>query len=865
MSAALVPVTERARRGALQRLDLQLGGARRGLWLRVDAELWAQRGAPGGRPLAEALAELVHAELSPADGPDRLLVIVEWPAALSERSPLRLDGVEPQPDAPPVLSVMFAERVHSTFAGAWDLVQIPPRTFSERSALEVWVAAATEEGLRLCAAARAARRDRRQEGGRGEGDARRSAPLETPTPGAPWVQAVWGWLNQDLSFTAPGLGGLVASRPHYWRVPIHEAARGAALVVLGALLLLVMRGATEVAIHLAAPTPLPSAPPALAARWVPASACTLANPRFVEKLREQIFSVSREAQPPAGARWDAQADLCGLFDRELDGWVGTLEDPSRPDGGNLGDAAAAQACFELLGRPEVYADPEAKARGVYADPERLLTSEDTAVSALAGTVKALRASCAAHRPLLADTLRGAILATHVGGLTGTPERAPLAKLPNAEGPLALREQALAVATGGLPADQSGCVYAGARLGWEGADYPDLCATPVDPGDPLRALEGRVGEDTEPSVVRRYTQARFGPTLSRAPGAGPDAPVWACHQALLAGARSTTRLGRWGLPVPTPGAYNVSGVGAMSQLQVEAAIGGRADGLELGACWALVADSLTSWTPAYPLVAEVKDEGWPDAAQRVCGQLCAVGYGLADRAGDADWSTPSEDLAVCLNLDTQREWRAADTSPGFPALTLIWSGEGAVAPPSYSPNRRVAPSAEQVCAFHLVAQGAFAPDDPDWMPAGLTPRAWAGERLHPGLSAEERRAPRVSAGGDDGWAAWSIEGFAQTGLDHRWGERECASAALTCFGAIALESVEDPLSRLGWAGRYDARARELARLPAEDLAALHPWCALVQPYLKPVERRDQADATCRAGVLDARDAVAEALRRAELPR
>ena len=856
MSTALVATTDASRRSALSRLELQIQGVCRGLWLVVDAELWVQRGAPGGRPLAEALAELVHAELGADDGAERILVILEWPAELAARSPLHRHGADPQPDAAPVLSVMFAERVHSALAGAWDLVQIPPKTLSEHSELDAWINAATVAGQRQCAEVRAARRERRQEGGRGDGDARHSAPLALPNPDAPRARAVWGWLNQDLSLTTPGLGGLVASRPHYWRYPVAQAARGAALIVLGTLLFVVMHGATMLAIRLVAPRPPDPAPSFVAERWVPASACTLANPRYVEALRAQVFSVSRPGLSQGGARWDAQADLCGLFDRELDGWVGTLEDHARPDGGNLGDAAAAQACFELLGRPEVYADQDAQARGIWADPERLLRSEDTAVSALAGTVKALRASCAAHRPLLADALRGAILATHVGGLTATSKLAPLVNLPNAAGPRALRAHALEVATSGAPVDQSGCVSAGSRLGWEGGDYPDLCATAIDPADPLRALAGDLSQDTEPSVVRRYTQARFGPTLKRAPGAGPDAPVWACHQALIAGTRATTRLGRWGLPIPVPGAYDVTAAhGAKSQLQVESAIGGRADGLDLGACWSLIADTLTSWTPAYPLVAEVKAEGWPDAAQRVCGQLCAVGYGLADRAGDALWATPSEDLALCLHLDPTRDWRASATPAGFPALTLPWSGEGEAAPPSYSPNRRVAPTAEQVCAFHLIAQGQFSPDDPKWLPAGLEARSWAGER----------RDPRVSAGGDDGWAAWAIEGFAETGLDHRWGERECASAALTCFGAIALETVEDPLSRLGWAGRYDARARELARLPAEDLAASHPWCALVQPYLKPVEQRDQADATCRAGVLDARDAIAEALRRAEVPR
>jgi hypothetical protein len=894
----------RAARGLLDRLanepdDLPEGdGAEPGLYLLLDERqlrgFWVTLGAswldegtvagvtpPFARAMLDAAVEALwwaRYDVGPLVlGAWRPIVVLEWTAALAVRSNLPPPGVPSAQATAPVAtgtarwlvapeagaagedaaegavpwanlpaerslvcvlrgSMRWARNVHE---GRFELVQLPapeeegqgiasmPASWRKRGLpLEEWVEVAAGQAARP------------------EGDHHLGFPLQLPgnRVGFP----VTGWLTRDLEVQPPrpadaAVGGLVSRDT---RNPV--LARTAQAMAVTALVLAGTLGfsgglqwISRPAIETAAPAIQPAAQPAF-------SVCSAEHGRFVDQLSCEIAHLAAGSEPGGASctGWrhgaNLQATWCGLRDRDLDG--------GRTARGHAwADAAAAQACFEVLGRPYDYTlrPAEDAVRGSQpplANPVALLEDPRLKVTALGELVESLDSGCAYYRDRVATFVDGAILAAHVGdgGDDGS----------------GLRREVFGQAASGLPRSLQPCLDSGGGLPLESAtSFESLCpgagGAERDDRDPDRGKELEIrasqpwsaldgpADDEVPSVVDRYARARFALGW-------PSSGRWACHRRLVEGSARAEAPAAWDLTVPVPGGYAEGGVRTQIALDAklthardpQRASDPAASDVNVGdVCWPVVDRLLAAYTPVHPLLGAPPPDAWPSVEQRVCGQVCAVNYRLAaPPAGPR--VTPTGDLATCLDTAPPFDPRTGGADGVFDRLALPWNqlkGGG------WQP-----PSPETLCAFHLVAQGYV----PDVLAKDVAPTLWAGQPI-PGSKL---------AGGRDGAAAEAAEALVRYGRNRSYAT--CSRAAAQCFVERLLRVTGDPSSGPQlWSGAWRRDLDSLVRASPEDLID-SPWCRVLRPYLYEPGRLPEGDLDfpCALGVAETRDRVSAVLDR-----
>lgn len=662
-------------------------------------------------------------------------------------------------------------------------------------------------------------------------------------PGGRVARPLAGWLTRALepwpARPEELAEGVLSAREvgTKWKALVARALGSTVAVLLGV-------GGLAGAVRLAAeprPQPLPVTP--LPAPQPAMSVCSADHLAFVSELRCQVATLavsdnpdtpicgdagSPGAPPDAGA--DLQAAYCGLLDRELDGWTGNRA--VRDATYNFGALALSQACFNVLGRPYAYTQPGGFSGGrAVADPERFLRDPDLGIASLVEADTKLRAACDRVRSRTEARVEGSIFATHLGG----PAAATFVQ---GEDESATLRRALAqLVRGGLSGEATRCFDVGVREGVPWPSYAGVCG-PGDPADEAlqqSAIWRRLGgEGGTGDVVGRYVSARFG--LS-GPAHKTQSELWRCHLALIGVGEELKGWARglWDLVLPVPRVYNVRGAGADSQLVLDAGMRAFESGLDAGVCWSVVKRRLTGYTPVHPLLEELDADGWPSVEQRLCGQTCASAFHLTTPEGGA-WLTPKTDLRLCLN-------DAPPTTPpdfgqdALDTLRMPWNG-----------TSWHSPSAAQICAFNLVAQGYFSADEG---PGGKAPVQWAGETA-PGS--------RI-AGGPNGLAADAVAGMQRYGAGSGWSVGRCSFVATQCFTELLLEITGDPgVERYEWLPRWNSAIAALSATKTNVLAEKHPWCAPLQPYLGDTTDLAQLDTPCRRGVDEARAAIERAATR-----
>lgn len=805
------------------------GEALAGLWVTLGPSWVVEAPAdadevPLVRALLDALTEAVWWARLPVGSTRRwdLAIVLEWPPALAERCgratpgrfPARVDErregwgepegdaggwlddpIEPAPAPDPAWGAPAAplERRSVLTVVACSL-SLRRGRHTGRFAI-VTPAAAAEPGEWLGASASPAAPD---------------APLgeALPLPGGRVGHAQPGWLGRDLEALPRATGTLGAALPpREIGGRLLQELRGATLLTGGVLAavvpvgLLVQLAATP-ALRAAARLPEPEAQP-------PMSPCSIDHPPFLDALRCALGDAAGDpldgCDVGAPAPRDLQATWCGLADRADDAL-------GRFDHARL---AASQACYAVLGAPWSYRlDPEATGPGV-ADPDRFLTDPSLGIAGLREVVEALDAACVQAGARLEAGVEGAVLATLVGGAEGEAR--------------ALRDAALGHAGRGRSAEERRCLAAGAESGVIGSlAYDGLCGGRDPDGAPAwEALAGAPGGKAGASLAARYVHARFGPVASAgAPGEAPT-DLWACYGDLVAGRGAGATPVGWDEVLPRPARF---GGGLVArQLQLEAGLRALADGgLDAGPCWRVAARALETWPMAHPLVAEVGD-GWPAEDQQLCGQVCATAMGLRRPTG-GPWLTPRADLAACVDARPP----AGAAGPGvFDPLRLPWNGVP-----------RVKPRVEDVCAFHLVAQGWIGAAAGPVLVDALPPPLWAGEAT----------VGSGVAGGADGAAARSAESLGTYGRARS--RATCAHVAAQCFASGAIDVVSDgKLEPWSWGDRWRRWVADLPSRRRDELAAASPWCARVVPYVGAdgALPDGELDYPCAAGVAEVRAA------------
>jgi hypothetical protein len=827
-------------------------GALRGFWL-TAGESWLDEGPNAGRmpPYAKGLLDAVteavwwqRFRVAPVTlDAWRPILVTEWPASLADRSstpppgvppehvrgPLDLDDdhgddgwLEPEataevsrpverggptvdawpglPDARSLVSIVRGtlRRTRSVHDGRYELVHLAapeeeglgvasiPADWRSGIPFDDWVVSAATDAAPLPAVHEL------------------GWPLRLP--GGRVGFPLSGWLDRDLGVQPDhprdAATGVLVARDT--RSPllgqILMAMSVTAWVLFGTLGVsggLHWISQPKVEAELATPTVAPQ--PAI-------SVCSADHRRFVEQLRCEVAHLAegREAgegdcdQVPEDV--DLQAAWCGLHDRALDGQTAL-------SGDDWSELAAAQACFDVLGRPWQYAREGSGSTA--ADPERLLRDPGLKVSALVDVVDRLDDACDTYRDKLERKVAGAVLATHVGGPSDEAQ--------------ALQQLAFKRVLQGLAEPVQSCLLAGRAEGartsqrWLHVCGEQLDERPWETDKAWNALAGDAPLD-RPALVDRYLAARFG---EREPTEG----LWACHLQLERREPAGTGLGRWDLSVPVPGSYADPGVG--SQLLLDAWLLALREGSESGGpCWAEVDRMLAGYTPVHPLLGGVAREGWPSDEQRVCGQVCAARYRIGAPSGE--WVTPGADLASCLDAAAPSDDVVAGNGR-LDRLRLPWSASASGA--------WVAPRAADVCAFNLVAQGLL----PGALPDDLAPPAWAGEVV----------SGSGIAGGREGIAARAADALASFGRNRS--TATCGNAAVACLAAEMLDVLGDP--RVGAHEWRDAWSRRVASIPIrsrEELAD-RPWCRIVRPYVDEDHKLPEGDLDfpCALGVEQAR--------------
>ena len=695
-----------------------------------------------------------------------------------------------------------------------------------------------------------------------------------------------GWLTRDLTLwpTTPSeiREGVLEERDIgllWFRQLVHASSLTAgvtvAALVLGLLVFLAARPAQE-----EAPAPPPLAPqPAL-------SVCSPDHQAFVEEFRCQIRHLAGGGHPEqrvcgdAGApevtgvlagQDDLRAPWCGLLDRSRDGVVVETEEST------FSNLAAARACFNVLGHPYTYeraAEP-GQPRTRRPAPELLLEAGPLQIESLADLVGSLQKTCDELRPALERRFQGAILSLLVGrvpkdGVLGTRERivtrgaGGLGSLPESERLLtALALQAAAP----MRVPEAECLIGGVDGGvptdggW-GALCPAARSRSEAGGGAWRALAPPPQLPAE-GVGTGYRLARFS-----SPDKAKD-PLWRCALNLDGRLPSATEpvSSEWGLEVEAPASWTDRHARLDRQLDLDAAlVRMRAAPGIAGACWSVVDRLLANYEPVHPLLGPIDKLPWPSREQQLCGQICAVRYQLAQAGQEDRWLTPESDLRRCVLLDHPISDFSLDgddlTALGLAAdsalevlgkvrsegelldrLGLPWNG-------SAEDDGWIPATAEQVCAFNLLAQG-YLPTGERGLPIdGSTAFAWAGETsTSSGL-----------AGGQEALAfrsATSLESYGRARS-----RSSCGHVASTCMvggmlGVIGKAGIGAPQ----WPGEVNRWLDGVAHRRADDQTKPEPWCSLVQPFLprQGALPEGELDYPCAKGVDDARVAVEAALR------
>lgn len=712
----------------------------------------------------------------------------------------------------------------------------------------------------------------------------------------------YGWLTRSLEVW-PLLASTIRSGTLNDRVVQSRWKQQLAMATSSSIIVLTLVISVAMAIRQAA-TPRPEAspePPPPAAQ--PAMAqCSAEHTQFVEEFRCQVKALSEGGRDALGdavcedrsdqakdpirplAAEDLQAAYCGLLDRAEQGWqakFGVADDAPKS---NWAQFAAAQACFNVLGHPYPYELMTYGERKV-ANPGKFLQDENLRVEPLMQLVTDLEAACTAYRERLEARVEGAIFATHVGD---SSQRTVTARR-------SLRELATSYALDGMPDEIAQCFREGMEAGLEAVEYHRICTGGRGPNDTADREFGELAAgsqagskvliwaklagdhlamgEAQGGLIDRYTRARFGNYLpDETNGIGLRAvegqvarasELWQCH--MMLGERfgpgrppADNGLGLYQVRIPFPTAYDVSGRGARTQLQLDAGLMAMRDGgLPAGVCWSVVSRRLTQYQPVHPLLAIPDDKSWPSAEQQLCGQICAAYYGVRRSAYEADWATPYGDLDLCVSRElppTSSSGRDGLGAEGLDQLRIPYHSL-AVSTNSY---RWITPDHSDVCAFNLIAQGQMPGTAEGYIVGARAPEQWAGSTSEgSGIAGNPRQAIEL------------VRAAYRPGSGGRSGVEVCGDVATQCFTSLMLEVInprlegDERVQRYEYLSAWQSRVRSVAGLAEGAIREQHPWCAAIFPYLLPQQAGARTGTTdidepCRRGVEAARERAVAAI-------
>ncbi len=736
----------------------------------------------------------------------------------------------------------------------------------------------------------------------------RGPPLGLPRGGVGFP--ITGWLTRGLAIWPPSPHDLALGRVRErdvgarWKAQVRQvlvSTLGVVGMTLSVALLVYILSSPSAGDAEERKPPAPQ--PALAL-------CSASDAQFINELRCQVDALSGtfdskkascadsgHVSDVVATKADLQAAWCGLRDRDRDGVTATVSTSRVKKTVAWADLAASRACFNVLGKPYLYAldrDPSITnpAKRV-VDPSTLLEDADLQIAGLVQVVAELDATCDYVRPYLSRQTEGAILATHVGRPPPPPGRNARPGEPEID----LRSLVARSAADALSAPERACFKYGLsngilsetrRFGSSQAplQYGELCGSAaarlagsndpvgdaiftnrypqnIDPDAPnlytvfekrnaWKQLDGEVGPETLP-LVERYYAARFGGALPKS-GGEIEAALWACHASLAQGLaenrRPTSGEVDWLLRTAIPQAYELDGAGVMSQLVFDATLRTLdGDAARLGACWQVVRELSLRYSRVHPLLGE-PEATWPSVEQQICGQVCAVAYNLRASAPETEWATPREDLGVCVDNnrpgdvdDTSLAWKRESSQ--INRLRIPWNPAG---------NGWREPSVSEVCAFHVVAQ-AYLP--PEVVVGEVPAQLWAGTG----------KTNSQLAGGPEGTAMRAAEALSSVGRARS--VNTCGHVAAQCFVS----------GMLGVMGNGEHRAYEWTQAWSKDVLRLvspdsrgaatdpsvmtdSPWCSLIQPFISRDGRlpEGQVDYPCALGVEQTRGAVYESMRK-----
>ena len=603
---------------------------------------------------------------------------------------------------------------------------------------------------------------------------------------------------------------------------------------------------------------------------------------------------------------DLQPVFCGLLDRIDDGGgIRFGESEVAP-----ADFAAAQACFNVLGRPYPYRLTAADAASMGVGDQRMLGDarlflEDEAlgIGPLREALLQLHGICEAYRDRTEHRTEGAIFATHVAGVRDTRKSMGRTDKMDANRPLrGLLRRKVLVNTSAI---NQTCFIKGERSGTDFEHYEDVCIdaddrdaavgfTPSDPkmerlaeasklwatlrapevwrprrGDSRRVVDELEGSRAPSGVVEAYFTSRFGQRpMGRGRGAGVRGPsLWACHDQLTDGTvRSGEANGLWQTTYRVPEIYAVSGSLALDeQLIFDAAFrsflgqddGGGSGAYDGGVCWQVVFKSASAYTPVHPLLSEVEPDGWPAMDQQICGQVCAAYYKVGNSLNDEDWVTGGSDLRACVQNNAYPENWGAVGDRGFDRLAIPWHGRGD------QPGEVRTVTSENyegflahTCAYNVVAQSLIP------MPEGSEEGFVVQDRTGQQFGGETASGSRV-VGGREGLPTRYIEGLINPYGEGVGSVAACGHVATQCLTGVLLEVTGDgSVESYRWLPEWRKQIEALSSLQRSDLRRSNPWCEGVQDYLVPKAETAQLDTPCVAGVDKARVRVETAIREME---
>lgn len=897
-------------------VDLTDGQARlAGFWL-VCGAWYLRSGAPGAPertpPYAGAFLDAAtesvwwQRPVTPLLGQGwRPLVVIEWPPALAARA---------SSPPPGVVSAVGVEESAADEGGSWMLparpAQMTPRLEAGRVAGPdaVTTRVPSERSLLLVvrghlehdASAHRGRffvvhPDRFGEPGAvvpfeewssaGATPAQKAAPpdahsldvvLDLPRGGVGYPMS--GWLTRALDLwparPADVYSGTLAPRD----VRAALATQIQLTVLLTICVFAPILGLALLVRSLTTPAEVSAQRPELGAPQPAISVCSADHQKFMDEYRcqvqrlvdgygpEDVVCGDEGASDELTATVDQQAEVCGLVDRMRDARAVEVVRNGETTQLDPSEFAAAQACFNVLGHPEPY-----ELRRAPTDPVRRLASvaafmdEPTLrIAPLAKMVTDLDVVCDGYRHRLEARVEGAVFATHLGlpaPPSGTTEEHELRE--------SLITQALSENTSSADA---ACFRAGAVGGLGFDSWRGVCGEPVVPGvdaegraievggEPpsvdaevwtrLRALDPAAA--SAGGVVDRYVRARFGGE------ARTSDPLWTCFLDLNRAVGPSEVTVAWDQHILVPHALDVGAGAVRAQLALDALLpslrgGGAGASASLGACWPLVAQRLTHYSPVHPIAgAEEGKVAW-SVEQQVCAQTCAAAYGLG--SAPAPWITPKEDVRTCV--DTSARGTAGESSGGdvgtgqLDRLRMPWMWDSA---------RARGPKITDVCAFNLIAEDLLPAGDAGLLVGTTDPAAWAGETT-PGSGI---------AGGADGMAATGAYNLETQGQSRS--RETCANVAAQCLVGLFVEVAADPkIERYRWPAQWQAeveavpraaaRTRTSSRTPTAD--DVSPWCSIIAPHLSPTGALPdgQLDYPCAMGIEEERQRVLDMVSRA----